>query len=324
MPGMPHHAQVNATSAGLPIGLNLPTWPLRDGSHATWPELRQLALDAEAAGAATLWVPDHLVREVPGRSPVGFWECWTILAAAAEATSTIGIGPFVACTGFRNPALLAKMAATLDEVSGGRLVLGLGSGVPATDASWRSFGYDGEGHVGRHEESVEVITRLLREPELTFEGAYHRTDQARILPRGPRPGGPPVWVAAKGERTARIAARWGDAINVNVPLASPDDVVRIAATAADACAAVGRDPATLLLTGWARLAIGEGGRAVERDGWLAGSQDEIAGTLRAMHAAGLGHLTLYVGEADDPSPLPALTGARLAWLAPVLEALQGS
>jgi alkanesulfonate monooxygenase SsuD/methylene tetrahydromethanopterin reductase-like flavin-dependent oxidoreductase (luciferase family) len=315
-----HHGAMSAPTR-LQIGLNLPTWPLRDGGHATWPQMRQLARDAEAAGIATLWVPDHLVRELPGRPPVGFWECWTIVTAAAEATTSIGVGPFVACTGFRNPALLAKMAATLDEVSGGRLVLGLGSGVPATDTSWRSYGYDADRHVGRHAEAVEIIARLLREPEVTFDGAHHRTDHARVVPTGPRAGGPPVWVAAKGERTAAIAARWGDAINVNLPLAGPDDVARIAAIASAACASVGRDAATLPLTGWARLSVGGDGRAVERDGWLTGSTEEVADVLRAMHAAGLAHLTLYVGDTEDQSPLPALTAERLAWLAPVVEAL---
>ena len=305
----------------LQIGLNLPTWPLRDGSYATWPAMRQLARDAEAIGVDTIWVPDHLLRELPGRR-VGFWEGWTILTAAAEATTRIGIGPFVACTGFRNPALLAKMAATLDEVSGGSLVLGLGSGVPATDGSWRAFGYAEDRHVGRHEEAVEVIARLLREPELTFEGTHHRTDLASIIPRGRRPAGPPIWVAAKGVRTASIAARWGDAINVNVALAGPEDVAGIAATAAAACEAVGRDPATLELTGWARLAIGDDGRAVDRPGWLAGSSEEVAATLRSMHRAGLRHLTLFLGDADGPSPLPTLTPGGLAWLEPVLEGLR--
>lgn len=315
-----HHGAMT-DPARLQIGVNLPTWPRRDGSHATWPELRQLARDAEAIGIDTLWAADHLVREVPGREPIGFWECWTIVTAAAEATTRIGVGPFVACTGFRNPALLAKMAATLDEVSGGRVVLGLGSGVPATDASWRAFGYEAAGHVGRHEEAVEVIARLLREPEVTFDGAHVSTDRARILPRGPRAGGPPVWVAAKGERTSRIAARWGDAINVNVSLTGPGDVTAIAATAAAACAAVGRDPATLGLTGWARVAIGERAQAVERPGWLAGERDRLTETLREMRSAGLSHLTLYVGDADDPSPLPALSPRRLAWLEPIVESL---
>jgi alkanesulfonate monooxygenase SsuD/methylene tetrahydromethanopterin reductase-like flavin-dependent oxidoreductase (luciferase family) len=306
----------------LRIGLCLPTWPLRGGAYATWADMRALAREAEAMGVDTLWAPDHLLREIPGRPRFGFWECWTILTAAAEATTRIEIGPFVACTGFRNPALLAKMAATLDEVSGGRVVLGLGSGVPATDASWRTFGYDGSRHVGRYAEAVEVVTRLLHEERVTFAGEHVRTEDAEIIPRGPRPGGPPVWVAARGEATARVAARFADAANVNVALCGPGDVDASAATMAAACAAVGRDPATLDLTGWGRLALTADGTAVERQGYLAGSPAEVAATARQLRTAGLRHLTLYLGTEDDPSPLPALTADALRRFTPVLEAIR--
>ena len=308
----------------LRIGLSLPTWPRRDGTYASWPELRTLALEVEAAGVDTLWVPDHLLRVLPGRPPVGFWECWTILTAAAEATSRIEVGPFIACTGFRNPALLAKMAATLDEVSGGRLVLGLGSGVPATDASWRMFGYDADRHVGGHAEAAEIIARLLREPPLTFHGDHHRTEAADLQPRGPRPGGPPIWLAAKGDRTLAIAVRWADAVNMNVMLAGADDVPPLASRLAAACEAAGRDVASLALTGVARLALRADGTAEPRPGWIGGTPDEVGRTLRAIHAAGMRHLTLYVGEADDPSPLPALTAPVLALLVPILERTRAS
>lgn len=305
------------------IGLSLPTWPLRGGGYAGWAEMRVVAREAEALGVDTLWVPDHFLRELRDRPRFGFWECWTILTAAAEATTRIEIGPFIACTGFRNPALLAKMAMTLDEVSGGRLVLGLGSGVPERDLSWRAFGFDGRRHVTRYAESVEIVTRLLRERTVTFAGELVRTDEAEIIPRGPRPDGPPVWVAGQGEKTSRVAARWGDAINVNRPLATLADLEGIRATANAACAAVGRDPATLALTGWGRLAIDDHGVAVERPGgYLVGSPAEVAGTVRAFGAAGLAHLTLYPGAADDPSSLPALTSASLAAFAPFLEAMR--
>ncbi len=306
------------------IGLNLPTWPLRGGAYATWPEMRQLARDAEALGVDTLWVPDHLLRSLNDRPRYGFWECWTILTAAAEATTRIEIGPFVACTGFRNPALLAKMAMTLDEVSGGRLVLGLGSGVPARDESWAGFGYDGERHVSKYAEAVEIVTRMLRERSVTFAGEHYRTDDAEIIPRGPRPDGPPVWVAGLGERTARVAASWGDAINVNRPLSTIADVAGIRAAATAACEAVGRDPSTLGVTGWGRLAIDDDGVAVAKDTYLAGTPAEVAATLRAFAAAGLEHITLYPGAADDPSPLPALTTASLGRFAPFLDALNTS
>ena len=233
----------------LAIGLVLPTWPRVDRTYATWPEMRSLALAAEAMGVDTLWAPDHLQRAVGGER-IGFWECWTIVTALAEATTRVGIGPHVACTGFRNPALLAKMAVTLDEVSGGRLILGLGSGVPERDQSWRAFGFDAARPVARYAESVEVIVRMLREAPVTFEGELVRAEDAEIIPWGGRASGPPVWVAGQGERTARIAARWGDAINVNLALAGPADMARVVAVARDACAAVGRDPSTLELTGW--------------------------------------------------------------------------
>ena len=168
----------------------------------------------------------------------------------------------MACTGFRNPALLAKMAATLDEVSGGRLVLGLGSGVPDRDTSWRAFGFDAARPVARYAEAVEVVVRMLREPAVTFDGAFFRTDDAQIIPRGTgdRPSaGPPVWVAGLGDRTSRVAAAFGDAINVNLPLSGPADMDRVVDIAARACEAVGRDPATLELTGWARLVLDEDG-----------------------------------------------------------------
>jgi len=308
----------------LRIGLNLPTWPVAGGRNATWAEMRALALEAEALGVDTLWAPDHLQRRLPERPTIGFWECWTIVTAAAEATSTIEVGPFVACTGFRNPGLLARMAATLDEVSGGRVVLGLGSGVPATDESWRAFGYDGTSHVSRHAESVEAIARLLREGRLTYEGSFVRMDGAEVVPSGPRPGGPPIWVAAKGDRTLGIAARFADAVNANVALTGPDDAAVQVARAADACRAVGREPATLAVTGWARLSLRPDGSGVPRPGWIDGAPAEVATTLRAIRSAGVSHLTLYPAPDDDPSSLPALTREGLDRLRPVLEALRGA
>jgi alkanesulfonate monooxygenase SsuD/methylene tetrahydromethanopterin reductase-like flavin-dependent oxidoreductase (luciferase family) len=312
------------STAPLAIGLNLPTWPRADRTYATWPEMRALALEAEAMGVDTLWAPDHLQRDLASGERIGFWECWTIVTALAEATTRIGIGPYVACTGFRNPALLAKMAATLDEVCGGRLVLGLGSGVPERDASWRAYGFDAARPVARYAEAAEVVTRMLRRPPVTFTGAFFTTDDAEIIPRGPRPGGPPVWVAGLGDRTARVAASFGDAINVNLPLTGPADMGHLVQIAARACEAVGRDPDTLELTGWARVVLDDAGTALPRDGCLSGTPDEVAATVRGFASAGLRHLTFYVGAPDDPSRNPALTPATLTRFAPLLEAVRAT
>jgi len=210
----------------LGIGLNLPTWPRADGTLARWPEIRTLALDAESLGIDALWVPDHLTRVLASGRTVEFRECWTILTATAEATSRVLVGPFVACTGFRNPGLLARMADTLDGVSGGRLVLGLGSGTPATDTSWRQFGFEASRPVGRFAESVEVVARLRAGETVSFAGSYVRTEGASLGRGTGEALAFPLWVAARGERTMAVAARWADAVNVNVPLAGPDDVVR--------------------------------------------------------------------------------------------------
>ncbi len=312
------------TTAATPlaIGLNLPTWPRADRTHATWAEMRTLARDAEAMGVDTLWAPDHLQRDMPSGERVGFWECWTIVTALAEATTRIGIGPYVACTGFRNPALLARMAATLDEVSAGRLILGLGSGVPERDTSWAAFGYETTRPVARYAEAVEVVTRMLREPSLTFGGEFFRTVDAEVIPVGPRAGGPPVWVAGLGERTARVAARFGDAINVNLPLTGPDDMARVVSIAAAACMVEGRDPATLSLTGWGRLVLDDDGLALAREGCLTGSPDAVAAAVRSFAASGLRHMTFYIGAPDEPSRFPALTLAALERFGPVLDAIR--
>ncbi|MFN8631584.1 MAG: LLM class flavin-dependent oxidoreductase [Chloroflexota bacterium] len=307
--------------AGPEIGLNLPTWPRADGSHASWAEIRALARDAEDLGIDRLWVADHLVRVLGSGRVVAFRECWTILTAAGEATSRIGIGSFVASTGFRNPGLLARMAETLDEVSGGRLVLGVGSGVPATDTSWRMFGFDAERPVARFAESVEVISRLLHGEAVTFAGEAVRLDGAILEPRGPRPEGLPLWAAAKGQRTMDVAARFADAVNVNVALTGPDDARAIVDLAAAACERVGRDPSTLLVTGYGRVRLARGGEAREAASWLSGEPGAIAELLAAIGEAGVAHISLYLGTDDDPSPLPALTATALERFAPVLEAL---
>jgi alkanesulfonate monooxygenase SsuD/methylene tetrahydromethanopterin reductase-like flavin-dependent oxidoreductase (luciferase family) len=308
----------------IAIGLSLPTWPRADRTYATWPEIRSLALEAEAMGVDTLWVPDHLQRDLASGERIGFWECWTIVTALAEATTRVEIGPHVACTGFRNPGLLARMAATLDEVSGGRLILGLGSGVPATDATWHAFGYDPDRPVTRYDEAVEVIARLFREPTVTFAGEKVRIEDAQLLPRSGVRAAPPIWVAAKGDRTSQIAARWGDAINVNIPLHDAADMQTLVSTVRRACDAVGRDPATLDMTGWARVVLDSEGNGIERPGALTGSPEAMAGVVRGFAGAGLRHLTLYAGTPEDPSRNPALTRETVARLNPLLEAVRAS
>ena len=187
----------------LRIGLYAPTWPGADRTTPRWPAMRALGRDAEALGVDTFWVADE----------PGFWECWTILTALAEATTTIGVGPLIACTRYRSPALFATMVRALDEVSGGRVTLGLGSGRGPSDRRWTAFGFDATAHVARFGEAVEIVARLVRDGPTTFEGRFYTIADPDIGPAGPTAGGPPIWVAGGKPRTMEVAARWGDAIN---------------------------------------------------------------------------------------------------------------
>src|SRR5262245_22141126 len=153
----------------LELGLFLPamaSW-LGDRWMPRWPELRDLAVTAEGLGFDALFVPDHLIF---GHSPYwgipegerrGTLEAWSVIAALAAVTRRAAVGPFVCCVGFRNPALLAKMAATADEISGGRLVLGLGCG--SHPPEYEAFGYPYDQRVSRFEEALRIIVPLLRE-----------------------------------------------------------------------------------------------------------------------------------------------------------------
>jgi alkanesulfonate monooxygenase SsuD/methylene tetrahydromethanopterin reductase-like flavin-dependent oxidoreductase (luciferase family) len=264
-------------------------------------------------GVDSLWVADE----------PGFWECWTILTAVAEATSRIEVGPLVACTRYRNPALLATMVRALDEVSDGRVVLGLGAGSGPSDKRWPAFGFDATAHVSRFAEAVEIIKRLLREPTLSFAGQFYTIDDPKLGPAGSRAGGPPIWVAAGKARTMAIATQFGDAVNVNSALTGAASVAAFRPALDAACAETGRDPATLPVTGWVRLAPSpDGALDADRADTIAGTPAQIAARLAEIHTAGVSHITCFLGDEDDGHQYPALTRRSLERFAAVTEALR--
>src|SRR5687767_11826480 len=166
-----------------------------------WPELREMARMAEDVGFDSLWVGDHLIYKRPTGN-VGPWEAWSTLAALAEATTRVEIGPLVASTSFHNPAMLAKKAATIDEISGGRLILGLGAGWNRPDYDAYGFPYDHR--VSRFEEAFTIIRELLTTGRSDFRGTYYALDRGELLPRGPRAQGPPLLIGSTGERMLAI------------------------------------------------------------------------------------------------------------------------
>jgi alkanesulfonate monooxygenase SsuD/methylene tetrahydromethanopterin reductase-like flavin-dependent oxidoreductase (luciferase family) len=172
----------------------------------------------------------------------GAWESWTMLAALAEATSRVQLGNYVLCTPFRNPALLAKMAETLDEVSGGRLILGLGAGW--NEIEFSTYGFPFADRFDRFEDDLRIITSMLRTGRATHDGRVEHAHDARIVPRGPRPRGLPVMVGAARPRLLRLTAELAD--HWNGSLHSVDETRELLAAVDAACRAVRRDPATLI------------------------------------------------------------------------------
>jgi probable F420-dependent oxidoreductase len=306
----------------LPIGMGA----LGDGGPVPWATVREMATLAEAVGFASLVVPDHLLfrRSPPTNAPSvdlpegrtrGIWEAWTVLSAVAAVTRRVSLGPFVACTAFRNPALLAKMADTLDEVSGGRLVLGLGAGWHAPE--FEAFGVPFDQRVSRFEEALRIIVPLLREGRVDFQGRFYQARDCELLPRGPRPGGPPILIGAQAPRMLRLVARYADRFDADFHVHAEGVGARFRALEA-ACAEVGRDPATLVRSAGTRVAFAPDGppsparRGPARDGVAEfelagvrfagreGDADALAAHLAAFAAAGVQHLTCTI--LDPPGP----------------------
>ena len=180
------------------------------GRSSATGDIREAALQAESDRFDSVWIADHLLFEWDGQRR-GIWESWTLLAALAEATTRIELGALVMCTAFRNPALLAKMADAVDEVSAGRLILGLGAGWH--EPEFRAFGYPFDHLASRFEDALRIIAPLVRGDAVDFQGAFERAVDCVSLPRGPRPEGPPILIGASRPRMLRLTAELADAWN---------------------------------------------------------------------------------------------------------------
>src|SRR4051794_2451037 len=232
------------------------------GETPRWADIKEMAQTAEAVGFDSFWLADHVLFASPEGEISGAWEGFTFLSAIAAATSRLAIGPLVACTSFRNPALLAKMADALDEISGGRFILGLGAG--NWEAEHAAFGYPFDRRAGRFAEAMQIIAPLLREGRVDFHGRYSAAADCVLRPRGPSPSGPPLWIGAKGARMLRLIARHADAYIAIWPI-TPAQVKERWEEMVAACEEVGRDPATLELMVGTFVHLPENGRPVRND-----------------------------------------------------------
>lgn len=211
----------------------------------TYEAIRSIARAAHGAGFTRLWVSDHLLLNA-GAVATDCLEAWTVLAALARDTEGIRIGPMVSCQSYRNPALLAKIAAGVDQLSGGRLEFGIGAGWK--DVEYRAYGYDfpeAGVRVTQLVETIEICTRLWRDERATYRGKHYRVEEAVCSPK-PKQTPLPIWIGGSKPRVMRIAARHAAWFNMTILAGSLEERVRQMRDGLEAaCAAVGRDPATL-------------------------------------------------------------------------------
>lgn len=262
-----------------------------DGATPRWTDIKEMARLAEDVGFDSLWFPDHVLARFP-TGTYGAWDCWSLLAGLAAITRRVTLGSLVSCAGFRNPALLAKMADTVDEISGGRLVLGLGAGW--NQAEYEAFGWPFDHRASRFEEALAIIHGLLRVGHVDFAGQYYQARDCELKPRGPPARRLPIMVGTRGERMLRLTARLADSWNTDWVL--PADLPPQLAAVDAACAVVGRDPATLERTAAVRIEL-PGVRRYPLDtyrGQFSGSIEETVALLRAYRDLGIAHVQIWL------------------------------
>jgi len=310
------------TQGRIKVGLRLPTSEKDSDTTMRWSDIRDLATVAEDVGFDSLWVVDHFLYQLEGASePDGLWEAWSVLSALAACTKSVELGTLVLGMGFRNPALLAKMADTVDEISGGRLILGVGAGYHALE--YRAFGFPYDHRYGRFEEAIQIVHGLLRNGEIDFAGDYYQARDCVLRPRGPRPHGPPIMIGTTGHKMLRLTARYADMWNAywDDTGNTPEGADRFRPIVDEACHEVGRDPATLERTitvlaadpgahpWWNDMPTGYQGQRLRP---ISGEPAEIAEALLAYRRLGITHVQINLDQ---------MTTAAIERFAPVLELL---
>ena len=306
---------MDAVRRPLKVGIQLPEVE----RVVRWPELAAMARTAEEIGLDSIWVGDHLLYRDRGPQPVAPWEAWSQLAALAAITTRVEIGPLVASASFHNPAMIAAKANAIDEISGGRLIVGLGAGW--NEAEFRAFGFPYDHRVSRFEEAFAIIRGLLRNGHVDARGEYSTIEDLPLLPPPHRAGGPPLMVGSIGERMLAITLPHVAAWNAWGPWFgnSLDGYRSLHATIDDACRTAGRDPAAVersvaLIVAFPG-ALGRGSAVTDEDyAPIPGDPASLAATLHAFADAGVGHVQLVL----DP-----ITIDSIAALAQTLAALDG-
>jgi probable F420-dependent oxidoreductase len=280
--------------APLRVGIQLPEVE----REVRWPEVRAIALAAEECGFDSVWLGDHLLYRGDGRPDRAPWDVWTQLAALAAVTSRVRLGPLVAATAFHAPGMLARAAASVDEVSSGRLVLGIGAGWNETE--FRAFGFPHDRRVARFAESYEVIRRLLAGERVSFTGAFVCVDDAVLAPRPARRV--PLMVGGNGDRLLTIALPYADAWNTwytpyeNTAAGFAEENKKVSAI----CARAGRDPRELQRSACVFVAV-DGGAGERPHDVPPVENRAIASHLRTLADVGADEAILVVDPITERS-----------------------
>jgi probable F420-dependent oxidoreductase len=287
----------------MKVGVQLPEVE----REVRWPELAALARAAEETGLDSIWVGDHLLYRGDGRGERGPWDCWTTLAALAGVTERVELGPLVACTAFRPPGILARTAAAVDEVSGGRLRVALGAGW--NEEEFRAFDIPFDRRTSRFEEAFDIVRRLLAGERVTFHGAFNDLDDAVVLPAPARRA--PLMVGGVGSRLLAATLphvdwwnTWFDAFGNRAAGLSP-----LNARIDEACERVGRDPREVQRSVCLLVEIdgGAGERRTQPEAPTLPAA-ELPAELEALAEAGADEVILVL----DPITEPAIRSLRRA------------
>jgi alkanesulfonate monooxygenase SsuD/methylene tetrahydromethanopterin reductase-like flavin-dependent oxidoreductase (luciferase family) len=282
------------SSIAVRIGLQLPEVE-RD---VRWQEVAAIARAAEESRFDSIWVGDHLLYRGGGRPERGPHDAWTQLAALAVITTRVRLGPLVAATPFHPPGVIARMAASIDEISGGRFTLGLGAGW--NELEFRAFGFPFDHTVSRFEESFEIIRRLLRAEHVTFEGEFHSVEDAVLLPPPRRTV--PIMLGSNGPRMLSIALPYVDAWNTWFSSYgnTVEGFANLRGDVDSACVNAGRDPGELTHSACVLVRIGDGAGERPHDIPPIHAKD-LASHLRLLAEAGADEAILVLDPIDERS-----------------------
>ena len=231
-----------------------------------------------------------------------------MLSALAEATSRVNLGTLVTCNSFRNPAVLAKMATTVDEISHGRLIFGLGA--EWNEPEYHAFGLPFDHRVARFEEALQIIKPMLRDGHVDFQGRYYQAQNCEDAPRGPRPEGPPLMIGSEGPRMLKLTAKYADIWNTGY-MGRPETMAPRLAKVESACREIRRDPATLAITALIGLWFPDlqATKPSFLDNPLTGTTEEIAEAIRGYAELGYVKHIMFQCEPYTPESRQRLTEA---------------